>query len=109
MGNRGRNALIGLIAGLPFWAATAIMSDVREPWDAPGYGFTYLIGLAICMLLGALLGRGAAWAGAAFVFAQFPVMLAMSGIGSLIVAGLFLLSVMSIPGALAAAVGSRFS
>lgn len=102
-----RGPLIGAVAGLLFWWATASASAVREPWDAPGFGYIYLLAMVLCALIGALYPRRAALSGALFVLAQMPIMLATTGIGSMIVPGLVVLAIMALPGAAAGALGAR--
>src|SRR5690606_40693410 len=95
------------IAGVVLWATASVIFDVAEPWDSPRYWLAYLLALAVSGLLGFFARSGAWLIGALVVFAQLPVMVAQSGAGPLIVVGVLLLGVLSLPAMLVAMIAAR--
>jgi hypothetical protein len=81
--------------------------QVTEPWDSPRYLSTYLLALAGCAAT-AVVRPERAWRwGIIVIFAQLPVLLAHSGAGPLLAAGVLFLVGQSLPAvALSLAVGA---
>lgn len=97
-GRRAVAPLASLLLGCGYWFVAARLSGVVEPWDAPDY---WTIAYPGALLLAALLGatwprRGWAW-GAIVVLAQLPVVVAASGAGPLLAAGLLFALVLALP------------
>lgn len=93
------------IVGLAYWAAVSGMLGGGEPWDAAAYWTLMYPG---ALLLAAMLGiamptRAWLW-GPIVVFAQVPVVVAVSGAGPLLLAGVVYAAVLSIPAALVSGV-----
>lgn len=102
-----RSALLGACisaaVGLAYWAAVSGMLGGGEPWDAAAY---WTLAYPGALLLSAVLGfampaRAWIW-GALVVCAQVPVVIAVSGAGPLLLAGLLYAVVLAIPAALIA-------
>jgi len=96
-------------AGCAYWCAIDVILDVREPWDAAGYLILwYPMSLGLAALCG-LLFEDEGWrSGPIIILAQLPVMLvANGGGGALLVFGVGLLLVLSLPAALVSGVAAR--
>lgn len=94
-------ALISAIVGIAYWAAVSGMLGGGEPWDASAY---WTLAYPGALLLSAVLGfampvRAWVW-GVIVVFAQVPVVVAVSGAGPLLLAGVLYAAVLAIPAAL---------
>lgn len=90
--------LLASVSGLAYWSLVAALSQGGEPWDAPLYWTLFYPG---ALLLAAILGwvfpvRAWLW-GAVVVLAQVPVVMVVSGVGPLLVAGLLYALLLSIP------------
>ena len=93
-------ACIAAIVGIAYWAAVSGMLHGGEPWDADAFWTLVYPG---ALLLSAILGfamptRAWLW-GLIVVFAQVPVVIAVSGPGPLLLAGVLYAAVLSIPAA----------
>lgn len=85
-------------ASLAFWAVASLFAGVEEPWDAPGFWTViYPAGLGLSAALGFMLARYQWTAGAIVMFAQIPVVMASSGVSSLLGAGVVYAGILSIP------------
>lgn len=85
-------------ASLAFWAVASLLAGVEEPWDAPGFWTViYPAGLGLSAVLGFMLARFQWIAGAIVMFAQIPVVMACSGVSSLLGAGVVYAAILSIP------------
>jgi len=94
-------ACIAAIVGVGYWATVSGVLGGGEPWDAAAYWTLVYPG---ALLLSAILGfampvRAWLW-GIIVVFAQVPVVVAVSGAGPLLIAGVLYAAVLSIPAAL---------
>jgi len=94
-------ACISAIVGIVYWTAVSAMLGGDEPWDADAYWtLVYPGALLISAVLGfAMPTRAWLW-GTIVVFAQVPVVIAVSGAGPLLIAGVIYAAVLSIPAAL---------
>ena len=97
-------ACIAAVIGIAYWAVASAMAGGDEPWDAPAYWtLAYPGALLVSAVLGvAMPGRAWLW-GLIVVFAQVPVVIAVSGAGPLLMAGLLYAAVLSAPAALVSA------
>ncbi|SQF99122.1 Uncharacterised protein [Paucimonas lemoignei] len=87
-----------LAVSLGFWTAVSMIAGVAEPWDAAGYWTIFYPAALVLSAVLALLPRRFQWAvGAVVIFAQVPVVLAVSGIGPLLAAGGVIAATLSIP------------
>lgn len=100
--------LVLLPLALIYWWAVAAASHVSEPWDAPRY-WTIAYPGALLLAFGAGLGlRAWPWlTGYIVMLAQWPVMVALAGLGPLAPVGLMYLCVLALPAVLAAWAGVR--
>lgn len=94
-------ALMSAVVGLAYWAVVSGMLGGGEPWDAAAY---WTLAYPGALLLSAVLGfamptRAWIW-GVIVVFAQVPVVVAVSGAGPLLLAGVLYAAVLAIPAAL---------
>jgi len=93
------------IVGVAYWAAVSGMLGGGEPWDAAAY---WTLAYPGALLLSAILGfamppRAWLW-GVVVACAQVPVVVAVSGAGPLLLAGVLYAAVLSIPAALVSGV-----
>lgn len=97
-------ACIAAVIGIAYWATASGLAGGGEPWDAPAYwSLAYPGALLVSAVLGvAMPARAWLW-GPIVVFAQVPVVIAVSGAGPLLLAGLLYAAVLSIPAALVSA------
>ncbi len=97
-------ACIAAVIGIAYWAVASAMAGGGEPWDAPAYWtLAYPGALLVSAVLGfAMPARAWLW-GLIVMFAQVPVVIAVSGAGPLLMAGLLYAAVLSIPAALGSA------
>lgn len=97
-------ACIAAVIGIAYWAVASAMAGGDEPWDAPAYWtLAYPGALLVSAVLGVTMpGRAWLW-GLIVVFAQVPVVIAVSGAGPLLMAGLLYAAVLSLPAALVSA------
>jgi hypothetical protein len=86
------------IISIAFWICVSAISGVKEPWDLDNYWtIIYPAGLALSVLMGAIL-KSTQWsAGAIVMFAQVPVIVAASGSSALLGAGILYAAILSIP------------
>lgn len=96
------------LSGLAYWAAVSVWSHGGEPWDAPMFWTVFYPG---ALLLAAVLGwafplRAWLW-GAVVLLAQVPVVMLVSGMEPLLVAGLLYALVLSIPAMLVSWLAGR--
>ena len=103
-----------LIAGGLYWQFVCQNSEVAEPWDTEAYWpLWYPISLALSAIAGFFLKNDGWLAGAIITLMQLPIMWFNSGVGPLILVGLFFLSVLAVPAVaislLAGRLGARFS
>lgn len=101
-GPRGWVAVaLAAVAGLAYWALVSALSGGGEPWDAARFWTVAFPGaLALSALLGAVApARAWAW-GAIVMLAQVPVVVAVSGAGPLLIAGLLYAAALALPAAL---------
>ncbi|MEN5062427.1 hypothetical protein [Luteimonas sp. TWI1416] len=97
---------IAAIAGLALWSVVSLSSGGIEPWDAARY---WTLACPAALLLSLALGiafpvRGWVW-GAVVMLAQLPVVIAVSGIGPLLAAGVVYTVLLALPAMLASAIG----
>ena len=98
--------LVSAVIGIAYWTAVSGLLKGGEPWDAAAYWtVVYPVALLISILLGAWRPKLAWLWGAIIVFAQVPVVIAVSGIGPLLLAGLVYAAVLSLPAMLVAWLG----
>lgn len=103
-----RGALGALLVGLAWWAVVSLAIGGGEPWDAAGYWTWAYPGALACSLLLGLAWPQRAWLwGPLVVLAQVPVVVAVSGLGPLLAAGLVYAALLSIPAAVASWAGGR--
>lgn len=97
-------ACIAAVIGIAYWAVASGMAGGGEPWDAPAYWtLAYPGALLVSAVLGfAMPARAWLW-GVIVVFAQVPVVIAVSSAGPLLLAGVLYAAVLSIPAALVSA------
>jgi hypothetical protein len=86
------------IISIIFWAFVAGVAGWKEPWDMTGFWMiAYPAGLVLSMLMGALL-KNRQWLGGPIVmFAQIPVVLAVTEGSALLIAGIAYATILSIP------------
>jgi len=90
--------MVSCAVSLVFWATAASLAGVKEPWDAASFWTVlYPAALGLSVLLGLLLARYQWTAGAIVMFAQIPVVMASSGVSSLLGAGVVYAALLSIP------------
>ena len=94
-------ACIAAVAGIAYWAAVSGALRGGEPWDADAFWTLVYPG---ALLLSAVLGfamptRAWLW-GLIVVLVQVPVVIAVSGAGPLLLAGVLYAAALSIPAAL---------
>lgn len=89
----------GGAVGIVLWAGFNLLTGAREPWDHSLFGVAYALSLACAAILGGLASSSPWVGGVAVTFAMLPVMMLFSGSGSLIVLGIFLLGILSLPAA----------
>lgn len=94
-------ACIAAAIGIAYWSVASGMAGGGEPWDAPAY---WTLAYPGALLLSAVLGfamptRAWLW-GPIVVFAQVAVVIALAGVGPLLIAGALYAAVLSIPAAL---------
>lgn len=86
------------VVSLIFWTVVSAIAGVAEPWDLASYWtMIYPAGLALSMMMGAVLKHAQWSAGAIVMLAQIPVMLATSGISALLGAGIMYVAILAIP------------
>lgn len=94
-------------AAMLYWLAVALGTGVREPWDSAIYWtIAYPLSLAMAALSGFVLRRHAWLAAILITFAQFPVMMLTGGAGTLWMAGVLILIVLSLPAIVIAAMAA---
>lgn len=94
--------------GIGFWLFVCSFSGTREPWDAEGYwNAAYPGSVLLAGLIGFRADRRGWLVGLVLTLAQFPVMLMLSGIGTMSLFALLLLGALAIPVMLASALTSR--
>jgi len=86
------------VVSLIFWTAVSIITGAREPWDLAIYWTViYPAALALSVVMAAMM-KSAQWsAGAIVMFAQIPVMVAYSGVSSLLSLGILFTVILAIP------------
>lgn len=97
---------IAAFAGLSLWSAVSLSSGGGEPWDADRY---WLLACPAALVLSLALGlafprRAWCW-GAVVMLAQVPVVIAVSGVGPLLAAGVVYAALLAVPAMLASALG----
>ncbi|UNK43084.1 hypothetical protein MNO14_03000 [Luteimonas sp. S4-F44] len=94
------------VAGLGLWSAVSLSMGGGEPWDASRYWtLACPAALALSLALGLAFPMRAWRWGAAVMLAQVPVVVAVSGIGPLLAAGVVYAVVLAVPAMLASAIG----
>lgn len=102
-----KHALVGILIGIVYWSAFSALVATNEPWDGAYYwSAAYPGSMILAIALGFVFRRRAWITGLSLTFAQLPIMLANTGIGSLVVFAVVLLGILSIPLILAAAMTS---
>lgn len=90
-----------------FWAVASVAMDAPEPWDAPAYPWWCLAAIALSGVAGWVFDhRPWAW-GVLIMFGQLPVIAVQSGVGPLMLVGVGLLVLLSIPASLASLAGFK--
>jgi len=100
--------LVVLLVSLAFWVLANLVLGTQEPWDSPYYLRFYLLALGLCATFGYFFEeRPMLWA-VIVVFAQLPVMGLSTGrlIAPLMVIGILLLMIQSLPAILIAIAAS---
>jgi len=89
---------VSLKTGLLFWFIVALNTHGGEPWDAGSFwSVIYPLALLTSAALGfAFPGRAWLW-GLVVMLAQVPVVVLMSGMGPLLLAGLVYATVLAVP------------
>lgn len=96
-------AFVGTNIGLVYWSAFNMVSSTKEPWDGTYYwSVAYPGSIAISAVLSLVFRRGAWVTGLSLTFAQFPIMVVNTAIGTSWFFGLALLGLLSLPLVLAA-------
>lgn len=96
-------AFVGTTIGLVYWSAFSMISSTKEPWDGTYYWWVAYPGsIAISAALSLVFRRGAWVTGLSLTFAQFPIVVVNTAIGTSSLFGLALLGVLSLPLVLAA-------
>lgn len=91
--------IITCVVSLFFWTVVSAITGAEEPWDLAGYWtIIYPAALALSVILGAVL-RSSQWsAGLIVMLSQIPVVLAISGTSSpLLAVGIIYAALLSIP------------
>ncbi|NYZ62049.1 hypothetical protein [Luteimonas deserti] len=97
-------ASIAALIGIAYWAVASGIAEGGEPWDAPAYWTVIYPGaLLVSAMLGSAMPTRAWLWGPIVVFAQVPVVIAVSGAGALLLAGLVYAVALSVPAALVSA------
>lgn len=97
---------IAVFAGLALWTAVSLSMGGGEPWDADRYWtLACPAALVLSLALGLAFPRRAWCWGAMVMLAQVPVVIAVSGIGPLLAAGVVYAAVLAVPAMLASALG----
>lgn len=104
---KSKQALAASLIGLVYWSSYRAIASVYEPWDGPDYwSVAYPGSMVIAFGLG-LLWRRRAWiTGLCLTFAQLPIILVNTGFNRLAFFGVALLTLLSIPVILTAALTS---
>ncbi len=90
---------------MAFWAAASWALKTPEPWDAPAYPWWCLAAIALSGVAGWIFdNKPWAW-GVLVMFGQLPVIAVQSGVGPLMLVGVGLLALLSIPASLASFAG----
>ena len=100
-------SVIILVAGLLFWESANFALGTQEPWDSPNYGAFYLAALGVSGAFGYGFYERPLRCGPLFMFAQLPVMIYHAGVGPLLLVGIVILAIESVPAMLVAFAGSR--
>lgn len=102
-----KQALIGLLIGLVYWSAYSAIVATNEPWDGPNYwSAAYPGSMVIAVALGFVWRRRAWITGLSLTYAQLPIMLVNTGLNQLAFFGVAILTLLSIPVILVAAMTS---
>jgi hypothetical protein len=98
MGEMPMPLMVTCAVSLAFWAVASLLAGVEEPWDAASFWTViYPAALELSAVLGFMLARYQWTAGAIVMFAQIPVVMASSGVSSLLGAGVVYAAILSIP------------
>ncbi|ASR43594.1 hypothetical protein BEN78_09635 [Xanthomonas citri pv. mangiferaeindicae] len=97
---------IAALAGFALWSVVSLSMGGGEPWDAELYWtLACPAALALSLALGlAFPIRAWCW-GAVVMLAQVPVVIAVSGVGPLLAAGVVYAALLAVPAMLASALG----
>jgi hypothetical protein len=97
---------IAALAGLALWTAVSLSMGGGEPWDADRYWtLACPAALVLSLALGLAFPRRAWCWGAVVMLAQVPVVIAVSGVGPLLAAGVVYAALLAVPAMLASALG----
>lgn len=104
-------AVATLALGFVYWQIVCLWFGVAEPWDARAFWFgAYPVSLLLSGLVGLLFRKIAWYAGALLTFAQLPVVAFNAGFEfePLLVLGLAMLFVLSIPATMVSGLAGEF-
>ena len=102
-------AVLAAVAGAALWFAASVLTDRREPWDAPIYwSFFYPLTLLVCGLLGFLYPQHRSrWPFVLFAFQFLAMCVGNRELGNLRPLGLALFAVLALPGVIVSRLGAR--
>lgn len=95
-------AMTALALGALLWVVFNGLAGVAEPWDAPTFGYAYAVALVLAAGLGLIFPQYGWLAGGLVVWAMLPVIIVQSGLGPLMLVGMFFLFLLSVPSAFVA-------
>ena len=102
-------AVLAAVAGTALWFAASVLTDRREPWDAPSYwSVFYPLALLMCGVLGYLDPQHRSrWPFVLFAFQFVAMCVGNRELGSLWPLGLALFAVLALPGVIVSRLGAR--
>ena len=102
-------AVLAAVAGTALWFAASVLTDRREPWDAPSYwSVFYPLALLMCGVLGYLDPQHRSrWPFVLFAFQFLAMCVGNRELGSLWPLGLALFAVLALPGVIVSRLGAR--
>ena len=100
--------LVAAASGAALWACANLAEASQEPWDAESYWIVWLpLAALLCFVLGFCFPEKPWRWPLAVMLSQLPVMIVFTGkVGSLVVIGIALLLILSLPGMAAAWLGA---
>lgn len=102
-----KQAVFAATIGLVYWSAFSAIVGTNEPWDGAYYWSAAYPGSIVVAIVLGLVWRRRAWiTGLSLTFAQLPIILVNTGFNPIVFFGVALLTLLSLPVILAAAITS---